>query len=233
MQQKRPRANHTAKAMAKQAKAPKRKPSTARTPEPALPAAADGRRNELVRATYELIAENGLEELRTRDIAARVGINIATLHYYFDTKETLVAAVVDHMTELFRTVRAPLAENASALAELEHLFTTRSYRRRVEPKLELVVQEMLLRGRRDEKVRARLEAMLLGWNGYVESIIARGVRDGDFPRTIDARLAAGVITSFMIGASTQHGLRPSSFSYEATSDSLMAWLRSGSGGDRR
>src|SRR4051812_37168261 len=65
---------------------------------------ADGRRRELVLAAYKLIAESGLEELRTRDIAAKVGINISTLHYYFETKEELIAAVVDHMTELFRTL---------------------------------------------------------------------------------------------------------------------------------
>jgi AcrR family transcriptional regulator len=225
MQQKRNRASRPAKAQPKQAKpAKERKPSKSRTRQ-SPPAAADGRRRELVRAAYELIAENGLEELRTRDIAARVGINIATLHYYFDTKETLVAAGVDHMKELIRTVRAPLAENASALAQLEHLFATREYRRGVEPKLELVVQEMLLRGRRDEKVRERLEAMFLGWNGYVESIVARGVRDGDFSRAIDARRAAAVITSFMIGASMQQALRPTSFSYEISSESLRAWLR--------
>jgi AcrR family transcriptional regulator len=197
-----------------------------REAEPEKPVvAADGKRTALVRAAYELIAENGLEELRTRDIAARVGINIATLHYYFDTKETLVAAVVDHMMDLFRGVRAPLAKNASALTELEHLFATRTYRSRVEPKLDLVVQEMLSRGRRDEKVRARLEAMLLGWNGYVESIIARGVREGDFARAVEPKTAAGVITSFMMGANLQQGVRPSSFSFEVTSASLIAWLR--------
>ena len=46
---------------------------------------------ELIRATVSLIGERGLEGLRTRDIAARVGINIATLHYYFATKNDLVA----------------------------------------------------------------------------------------------------------------------------------------------
>ena len=73
-------------------------------------------------AAYRLIAERGLEELRTRDIAAEVGINIATLHYYFRTKEQLIAAVVEHMALLFRTLRAPLAEGASPLEELRHLF---------------------------------------------------------------------------------------------------------------
>lgn len=42
----------------------------------------DQRRRSLVLAAYQLIAEGGFERLRTRDIAARAGVNIATLHYY-------------------------------------------------------------------------------------------------------------------------------------------------------
>jgi AcrR family transcriptional regulator len=190
---------------------------------PAAPP-ADGRRSELVLAAYELIAQSGLEELRTRDIAAKVGINISTLHYYFDTKEDLIAAVVEHMTHLFRTVRAPLAPGATALDELRHQFTTPAYRRRVEPALEVVVQEMMLRGRRDEKVRARLELMLLGWNGHVEAIIERGVRDGVFSRGIDAKVVAAVVTSYAIGTNLQQGIRPASFPYEATYERVLAWL---------
>jgi len=185
----------------------------------------DGRRRELVLAAYQLIAESGLEELRTRDIAAKVGINISTLHYYFETKEDLIAAVVDHMTELFRTLRAPLAPGASALEELRHSFVTQMYRRRVEPSLELVVQEMMLRARRDEKVRARLELMLLGWNGYVESVIARGVRDGDFARDLDPKIAAAVVTSYSMGSNLQHGVRPASFPQEAGYERLVSLLR--------
>jgi AcrR family transcriptional regulator len=213
----------------KRSPAPK-KPTARKKPARKLLAApappADGRRAELVLAAYELIAESGLEELRTRDIAAKVGINISTLHYYFDTKEELIAAVVDHMTELFRTVRAPLPPGATALTELRHLFTTQAYRRRVEPALEVVVQEMMLRGRRDEKVRARLELMLLGWNGYVASIIERGVRDGELSREIDPMVAAAVVTSYSIGTNLQQGIRPASFPSEASYERLISWMQS-------
>lgn len=192
-------------------------------PTPAAPP-NDGRRGELVLAAYRLIAARGLEELRTRDIAAEVGINIATLHYYFHTKEELIAAVVEHMTVLFRTIRPPLAEDASALEELRHLFETQLYRRRVEPALEVVVQEMLLRSRRDEKVRAQVERLLLGWNQYVEAIIARGVRDGDFATGVEPKLAAAIVTSCSIGLNLQHGVKRASFPLEPAYERIVSWL---------
>jgi AcrR family transcriptional regulator len=219
-----PRKRTPARAVKKPSAPPKKVAKKPLSPAVSVPA-PDGRRRELVLAAYQLIAESGLEELRTRDIAAKVGINISTLHYYFETKEDLIAAVVDHMTELFRTLRAPLAPGASALDELRHSFVTQMYRRRVEPSLELVVQEMMLRARRDEKVRARLELMLLGWNGYVESVIARGVREGDFARDLDPKIAAAVVTSYSMGSNLQHGVRPSTFPEEGGYERLVSLLR--------
>src|SRR4051812_23519897 len=79
---------------------------------------ADGRERELVEAAYAQIAEVGLEGLRTRDIAARVGINIATLHYYFPSKEALVLAVVKHVNDRFKSYRSPVPEEATVIESM-------------------------------------------------------------------------------------------------------------------
>src|SRR5207247_2594303 len=65
------------------------------------------RQEALVQAAYDLLAERGFEGLRTRDIAAKVGVNIATLHYYFPTKEKLIRGVVGYAMERFRTTLQP------------------------------------------------------------------------------------------------------------------------------
>jgi hypothetical protein len=101
---------------------------------------------------------------------------------------------------------------------------TQAYRRRVEPWLELVVQEMMLRARRDEKVRARLELMLLGWNGYVETVIARGIKEGDFASDLDPKVAAAIVTSYSMGSNLQHGVRPTTFPQEAAYGRLVSLL---------
>jgi hypothetical protein len=67
--------------------------------------------------------------LRTRDIAARAGVNIATLHYYFATKEDLIRAVVRMLLEKFTgappgeapaTPEPPLDEMRQELADVIH-----------------------------------------------------------------------------------------------------------------
>src|SRR5918911_1825327 len=67
---------------------------------PPAPPRAD-RRRALVDAAFRRLARDGFEGLRTRDVAADVGINIATLHYYFPTKEALVRAVIGQAMQRF------------------------------------------------------------------------------------------------------------------------------------
>src|ERR671933_785871 len=59
------------------------------------------RRRELVQAAYRRLASAGFEGLRTRDVAADVGVNVATLHYYFPTKEALIRGVIGHAMQRF------------------------------------------------------------------------------------------------------------------------------------
>src|SRR5690349_16386707 len=59
------------------------------------------RRRALVAAAYRRIASGGFEGLRTRDVAAEAGVNIATLHYYFPTKEALIRNVIGQAMHQF------------------------------------------------------------------------------------------------------------------------------------
>jgi AcrR family transcriptional regulator len=67
----------------------------------------EDREQGLVQAAFNQIAERGFEGLRAREVAAGVGLNIATLHYYFPTKEALIRGVVAHAMDRFRSTLAP------------------------------------------------------------------------------------------------------------------------------
>jgi AcrR family transcriptional regulator len=49
-------------------------------------------RDEVLEATWELIAEVGLSRVRIADIAERVGTSTGTIHYHFATKEDVLDA---------------------------------------------------------------------------------------------------------------------------------------------
>src|SRR5258706_12308284 len=111
---------------------------------------ADERRRSLVLAAYQLIAEKGFEQLRTRDIAARAGVNIATLHYYFARKEDLIPEVVDHLLGMFSTPSAPLfkMDATTPFDQVRASFLRTHDRFQAQPEMFIVLSELVLRSLR-------------------------------------------------------------------------------------
>jgi AcrR family transcriptional regulator len=73
----------------------------------------------IVEAAFKVIAKDGLESLRMRDIAKLVCINSATSHHHFSTKEDLIAAVANHLQSRFHAEDTQGAEGESAFEALE------------------------------------------------------------------------------------------------------------------
>jgi AcrR family transcriptional regulator len=201
---------------------PARRAAPGRAAEP-----AEQRRLDLLEAAYAVIAEKGLEGLRTRDVAARAGVNISTLHYYFATKDALLVALVDHVREKFRA-RPPARRggaagapgvDASLRGHLESAFRTF----RSTPHLSTVLQELVSRARRDAATRGAFRALHLEWNAMVEEVLRAGVCAGALRADLDPQAGARVATSFIMGAMMQLDLNPKAFDFEAVARELERW----------
>src|SRR5438105_12477637 len=107
---------------------------------------SEDRRNALVAAAFGQIAERGFEGLRTREVAAEAGVNIATLHYYFPTKEALIRGVIAHAMGRFQSTLAPHGSPDDQLKN--HLRAVRALLRD-EPEVGAVMGELALRSARD------------------------------------------------------------------------------------
>ena len=151
---------------------------------------SEKRREELVLAAYRAIAERGFEGLRTREVAAEVGVNIATLHYYFPTKESLIRGVLDHAMERFRTSLAPHGSPADQLRN--YLRATRTLLIE-EPELGAVMAELALRSVRDDAIGSILNEMYDVWHLAVRGLLRRAVREGGLHADIDSDAVAALI----------------------------------------
>lgn len=56
-------------------------------------------RVRIIKGAREALEEGGMEALTTRRIAASAGVKLATLHYYFDSKESLLLAVLEDLID--------------------------------------------------------------------------------------------------------------------------------------
>src|SRR5215469_1973355 len=125
---------------------------------------SEARRRELVQIAYRLIAEKGIEGLRTRQVAESAGIDTGTLHYHFPSKQALIQAVVDHLAEDFRANRAGKGTApANAVEELRNEIFDLAARVRESPEQLLVTLELTLRASRDRTVAEILARMQQGW----------------------------------------------------------------------
>jgi AcrR family transcriptional regulator len=150
----------------------------------------EDREEALVEAAFNQIAERGFEGLRTREVAAGVGLNIATLHYYFPTKEALIRGVVAHAMDRFRSTLAPHGSPADQLRN--HLRAVRKLLRD-EPEVGAVMGELALRSARDEALARIMADAFQAWQRTLRGLLARAARDGYLAPELDSDDVAALI----------------------------------------
>jgi len=157
---------------------------------------AEPRRDELVLAAYRRIAEAGFEGLRTRDVAAEVGVNIATLHYYFPTKEALIRGVVGHAMGRFRTAFAPGTRPGEQLAVQ---FNGIRRLAKHEPHLFVVMGELALRSGRDPAIAAIFKDTIQAWHEILVTLVRHAQSDGFVDKKLNPETTASLVIATMSG----------------------------------
>jgi AcrR family transcriptional regulator len=161
---------------------------------------ADERRQALVEAAYQAIAQDGFQGLRTRDVAARAGMTHATLHYYFATKEALLQAVIEYA--VFQRLLVYVPYEAGTPAQGLHTFLTSLYQRMQEdPTTFLDLYELLRRGYQDPVIRNLfLQQHIFGdWHGGLASLTQAGIAQGQFRSDLDPDMLASLLMTFALG----------------------------------
>lgn len=193
---------------------------------PSHTAHGEAQRAALVHAAYDLIAEKGLEGLRTRDVAKKAGVNVATLHYYFATKEDLIRGVVDLLREQLAYTGSPLAQIGSRgpLEELRRELADMQYQLQVIPKAFAVLFELHLRSLRDPAIGDIMQGMDVSWRHHIEEYLTAGVQQGIFRADLDIAAAAAALMAVVKGAMLQLIFNPQAFPASRVSAEIERWL---------
>lgn len=184
------------------------------------------RRQSLIQAAYHLIAERGFEQLRTRDVAARAGVNIATLHYYFARKEDLIQGVVEYLLKQFMLAHLPdssfemnnpLEQIRAELAEMYTLLHE-------QPDVFIVMNELALRSRHDPMIHASLQWLNQGWHTYFEQILRQGKEQHLFRPELDPERAAAWLILLLKGTTLHFLTNPESVNFHQIRAEIETWL---------
>jgi AcrR family transcriptional regulator len=159
-----------------------------------------------------------------REIAARAGLNHATLHYYFDGKEALIAGVMDYMVQELSLgrERALTGLQLSPREELDAHFAALLRQAREQPEMFVVLAEIHARAARDRGIRTVMRANERGWKKFIEEILRAGMGCGDFDPMLDVEVAAEAVVALIRGLNVESsaGLARA----ERALQQLTAWL---------
>jgi AcrR family transcriptional regulator len=78
------------------------------------------RRSEIMKAAFDLMGRSGLESIHARTVAETLGVNHATIHYYFPHRADLLVGIAGYALEKVRRDRASLGEPATPTDGLEN-----------------------------------------------------------------------------------------------------------------
>ena len=165
------------------------------------------RRQALVAAAYHRIASDGFEGLRTRDVAADVGVNIATLHYYYPTKEALIRGVIGYAIQRFT---ATMPSEGTPVDQLRGHLRALLQLLKDDQELWTVLGELVLRAPRDAELGHIFRQTDSYWYRKLRDLIEQCIQQRAIAPALDADGLAALMIVAIKGLSqpTVAGFQP-------------------------
>jgi AcrR family transcriptional regulator len=157
-------------------------------------------RDQIVRAAAESLLENGYAGTSVRSIAARAGVAIGNLQYYFPTKSELLveawryltARSVEELREALNQLGDPVEMLQVGVASLWD-----SLRRLGD--IQMAAFDLMLQAPRRERLRAYLPELFSRYREVIQEQLDRVDRDGRVRLTVDREVLVPLILNTVLG----------------------------------
>lgn len=144
---------------------------------------ADERKNEILDVAENLFCANGYDNTSTNDILKEIGIARGTLYYHFKSKEDILDAVIERLTNqmIGKAAAVALDETIPVLERLTRTMLSLN----IDNDLGNMVMEQIHRPQ-NALMHQKVETMLLGRvNKLITKIVEDGIKQGiiqtDYP----------------------------------------------------
>jgi AcrR family transcriptional regulator len=170
---------------------------------------ADSRREQMLRAALEVIAERGYAETRIADVAERIGISPALVIYYFKTKDQLLTEAIRYLDNLwYADGQRRAAELPTAAARIEEIVAMSCLPEAdTEPHSSWTLWlDFWTLAARNPEVAGLRQRDDERWREMVSALVADGQESGEF-RAVDPDNFAVLLCSLLDGFAIQIALR--------------------------
>ena len=175
------------------------------------------RRQQILEAAVEVIAERGACKTRIADVAERGGTSAPLVLYYFESKDRLLTEALAFAEDrLYLAIFAEMTDLETASEKLVRLIELSCGH---ESTAEILREDLALwtelwsRALRDEASARKRAALDRRWRRTIADIVLEGQRNGEFAE-MDADKFAMFLASLLDGMVLQHMLEDPEAGYE-------------------
>lgn len=151
------------------------------------------KRITIIESAIELFSTKGFEGTSVREIAAKAGVNVAMINYYFVSKEKLFESAVEHKASFLNSIFEELVINTELTPiEKMDIIIDKTIERKFSNSLfhHLLHRELTLKHR--PELRDAISNILLKNMASVKTIIKNGINEGVF-KPVDVELTLTTI----------------------------------------
>ena len=195
------------------------------------------RREDILRAAYDVAARQGLEAVTLRAVAARADVSHGTVLFHFKRKRELVASLVDRVLYATAVLRVPdaVAQITRPSERMHAMLRAEMGRLSAEPRHFRLLLDYWTIGVRNatirQKIRAALEQYRAGFSDLADAIVTgeyrpsrrRATQGGEGP-AVTVGGVAGVAVSLIHGCALQAVIDPKGFDVEQHFDAAAQML---------
>jgi AcrR family transcriptional regulator len=183
-------------------------------------------RERILEAACDLIAAEGIDDVRIARVAMRAGASTALVHHYFSTREELLEQALLHSfeqagDERFAEADAEAPNATAALAEaIEECLPVAG-----RPERDWVLWvELWLRAAREPDLRPLAASLYARYHEWLEDVLKRGIESGEFTAPADLPALTDNAMALLDGLGLRALLRDPTMDIDAARAQVAAFL---------
>jgi AcrR family transcriptional regulator len=162
-------------------------------------------RERILRSARVVLNRDGAAELSTRSVAAEAAVHLSLIHYYFESREGLLLAVLERMNqELLDRQRILYGSQDFSLAE-KWRQAIDFYRQDLRSGYVRSLMELAGQGFANPRLGSAVRELMRGWRDLLEQVAAEALPRLGVTDIAPAEVASAIVT-FWYGMELQHSL---------------------------
>ncbi|WP_096189645.1 TetR/AcrR family transcriptional regulator [Evansella halocellulosilytica] len=181
---------------------------------------------QIIDAAVKVIAENGYHHSQVSKIAKEAGVADGTIYLYFKNKEDILISLFEEkMGNFVEKSRERLDEETSIERKMAILIEM--HLTQLEANYELAIVTQLELRQSNIALRNRINEVLKGYLGLIDSVLVEGIEAGLFPQDLDRRIARQIIFGAIDEVVTNWVMKDHRYSLSALAEPLNNTLLNG------